>query len=85
MAAICPAKALLPTGHLLVHQDYTLFIGQSTACRLRRATEAHRGDPQAELWPRRPGKTPCRRGHGRINPALPHGPLTRTRAITGRV
>jgi hypothetical protein len=49
MAAICPAKALLPTGHLLVHQDYTLFIGQSTACRLRRATEAHRGDPQAEL------------------------------------
>jgi len=39
---------------------------RSTACRLRRAAEAHRGDPQAELWSRRPGKTPCRRGHGRI-------------------
>ena len=42
-------------------QDDGLFPGQgSMACRLRRAAEAHRGDPQAELYSHRPGKTPCR-------------------------
>jgi hypothetical protein len=68
------------TGHLPARRDYGCSPVRSTACRMCRTAEAHRGT-------RRPNdnlvgleRFRAADHHARTNPALPDGPLTRTRS-----